>query len=97
VAHGLEDGIVELDGPGDEQGGVGCLGGHVARSCWLGLVDVDELGLYRDGLLAGYAVTVGVFEVTDALGGEGGVELEGGFVVEVFGQKIEAGLCRRSA
>jgi hypothetical protein len=76
---------------------VGCLGGHVARSCWLGLVDVDELGVHRDGLLADYAVTVGVFEVTGALSGEGGVELERRFVVEVFGQKIEAGLCRRCA
>ena len=28
VRHGLQHGIIELDGPGDEQRGMGCLGGH---------------------------------------------------------------------
>ena len=28
VRHGLQHGIVELDGPRDEQRGMGCLGGH---------------------------------------------------------------------
>ena len=42
VAHGLEDGIVELDGPGDEQGRVLWLGRHVgkgSRLClnWVGV------------------------------------------------------------
>lgn len=31
VAHGLEDGIVELDGPGDQEGGVSGLGRHLER------------------------------------------------------------------
>lgn len=28
MGHGLEDGIIEFDGPGDEEGGVRGLGGH---------------------------------------------------------------------
>lgn len=32
MRHGLEDSIVELDGPGDQEGGVGSLVGHCGGS-----------------------------------------------------------------
>ena len=92
MAHGLKDCIVELDRPGDEQGGVGCLVGHagLVGALGRGLLPGDGLGL-----VVGYAIAVGVFKVAAALGGERSVEDEGRFVVELFRQKIEAGICRR--
>lgn len=92
VAHGVEDGIVKLNGPGNEQGRVRCLARHLGwrfRSFVLGLVglldssdlpdfllDLLDVGPYFCNLLGQYAAAVVVFEAGDAFAGEGRVQFQ---------------------
>jgi hypothetical protein len=95
MAHRLKNCIVKLDGPRNEQRGVGCLARHVAGNFWLGLHELGLGLLFGEGLWSAalYAVAVGVFEMSGALSRERCIDLEG-FWVEVFRKEIKAGVRR---
>lgn len=91
MAHGVEDGIIKLNGPGDEESGVWWLAGHVLwwfRGGFLGLLGLLDLGLDWLNLvdlclgffwlLGYYAVAVFVFEASGAFGSKGRVQFEEG-------------------
>lgn len=87
MAHGVEDSIVKLNRPGDEQGRVWWLAGHVLRwfrRGFLCLLDfgfdwLDWLDLCLDFWFLGYyAIAVFVFEASGAFGSKGSVQFEEG-------------------
>lgn len=87
MAHRVEDSIVKLNRPRDEQSRVWRLAGHILwwfRRGFLGLLDFGFDWLNRLDLCLGfwllgyYAIAVFVFEASGAFGGKGSVQFEEG-------------------
>lgn len=87
MAHGLENLIVKLNGPGDEQSGVGCLGRHG------GLLVV--LGGWGGGKVSCGRVGQVVCGAGQSLGGEGSIQGELRSVVEMSRDETETVLGRQ--
>lgn len=69
MGHGLKDSIVEFNGPGNQEGGVGSLGRHGGRGVFRGRVGRGVEGAV-DGVINQVVRSGGI-----PLGREGGIEL----------------------